>query len=91
MIGPHGSIARRNHPVSYTHLTLPAGDLGEISVVAGSFKKKKTKKTHVSSRAQNKSSINVTSIREIHQVLKIATTFFVPVAYVREITYKKMQ
>ena len=27
-------------PVSYTHLTLPTSDLVEISVVAGSFKKK---------------------------------------------------
>ena len=28
-------------PVSYTHLTLPTSDLVEISVVAGSLKKKK--------------------------------------------------
>ena len=28
-------------PVSYTHLTLPTSDLGEISVVAVSLKKKK--------------------------------------------------
>ena len=33
--------ADRLDPVSYTHLTLPAGGLGKISGGAGSFKKKK--------------------------------------------------
>ena len=33
--------------VSYTHLTMPTSDLGEISVVAVSLKKKKTWSTSV--------------------------------------------
>ena len=36
--------AHARHPVSYTHLTLPTSDLGEISVVAVSLKKKTSKK-----------------------------------------------
>ena len=32
------------HAVPYTHLTLPTSDLVKISVVAGTLKKKQTKK-----------------------------------------------
>ena len=36
-----GAFMKDVAPVSYTHLTLPTSDLGEISVVAVSLKKKK--------------------------------------------------
>ena len=36
----------QRYPVSYTHLTLPTTYSVEISVVAGSLKKKKPKNTH---------------------------------------------
>ena len=34
------AVDERRDPVSYTHLKLPAGDLEEVSVVVGLFKKK---------------------------------------------------
>ena len=44
--GPAGEAGGgRGEPVSYTHLTLPTRDLVEISVVAGSLKKKKKEQT----------------------------------------------